>query len=111
MEDKEREEMYEKRKGGVAELAAGVSVDYPQEREIIDSEAYSFRINAPESAQIVDVRINSGEWKSCRRATGYWWYDWSQFKPGAYEIIARMQTGAGDTAISSRRRFQVINES
>lgn len=50
---------------------------------------YTFRVAAPETADEVDVSIDRGPWRPCRRAAGYWWFDWS----GA-ERVPRLLTAA-----------------
>ncbi|OGR87524.1 MAG: hypothetical protein A3J74_09835 [Elusimicrobia bacterium RIFCSPHIGHO2_02_FULL_57_9] len=84
-------------------------LDYPQEGEVIRSSQYTFRIGAPKHAQGVEICINHGPWQPCRQASGFWWYDWSDFKSGEYRVTARISSGkkTGKVGALTPRRFQV----
>lgn len=75
-------------------------IDYPLENETIDSRCYTIRVNAPE-ARLVRLAINQGEWLECRPAVGYWWFDWSNYAPGEYEIIACADHAEGRETVST----------
>jgi len=82
-----------------------VVVDFPRESSTISGPYYSVRIGALE-ADTVDVCINQGDWLTCRHAAGYWWYDWADFEPGEYQIVARARIG-GQTNVSKARTLMV----
>ncbi|MDE2489378.1 MAG: hypothetical protein KGM24_00925 [Elusimicrobia bacterium] len=82
-------------------------IDYPQQDETVNSRHYSFRVTAPDAADEVSVAINQGDWKPCRRASGYWWYDWTGFEPGEYEIVSRARARDGRWLISTPHEFLV----
>ena len=84
-----------------------VRVEYPGEGEAIARPSYAFHIAASPEVEGVEVSINQGDWISCREASGLWWYDWSAFKKGDYELVARTRRGDGVTAESAPRRFSV----
>lgn len=65
-----------------------VTVDYPQENEVISSPDYTMRIGASSNG-CVDVSIDGGEWCPARCAGGYWWFDWSPCV-GSHKITARL---------------------
>ena len=84
-----------------------VRVEYPREGEVIARPSYTFHIAASPGVAGVEVSINQGDWISCREASGLWWYDWSAFKNGDYELVARTRRGDGMTTESAPRRFSV----
>ncbi|MDD5209131.1 MAG: hypothetical protein PHV36_07075 [Elusimicrobiales bacterium] len=70
---------------------AEVFVNYPQQKECITGSEYAFRIEAGTAGR-VEISIDNKEWQPCRRAGGYWWYDWSGYLPGNHVATARCQT-------------------
>lgn len=82
-----------------------VVVDYPQSHEIILGERYSFRIQAGEPGR-VEVAVDGRDWKYCREAVGYWWFDWN-CTPGDHTLSARLVREDGSFAEASTRRFTV----
>jgi hypothetical protein len=83
-------------------------IEYPQQGENILSPTYSFRVGAPAGAECVDVSIDQGEWRPCRNAAGYWWYDWSGYDDGEHEIIARTRAPKGRWLLSTPHEFMVL---
>lgn len=88
-------------------LPEQMSVDYPQELEVITSAAYSFRIGAPEAVRSVEARIDEGPWRPCRESCGFWWYDWSGYGNGLHEVLIRAENPHGWCIRSSPRKFMV----
>jgi len=87
--------------------AAGITVDYPQERERVIGPDYTFRIEA-KSAGRVEISIDDNVWQPCRQADGYWWYDWSGYMPGKHQAVARIQPqNNGRKSTSRTTRFRV----
>ena len=84
-----------------------VRVEYPGEGEVIAHKSYTFHIAASPGAVGVEIAIDQGDWISCREASGLWWYDWSAFEKGDYEVVARVRMCDGITADSAPRRFSV----
>jgi hypothetical protein len=84
-----------------------IEVEYPRHHETIASNNYSFRIAAMPGAKKVEVSINESAWKACRASGDSWWYDWSGYAPGEYEIAARVQLGNGHYHATERRFFTV----
>ena len=80
-----------------------VAVDFPREDSNISGPYYSIRVGALD-AETVDISINQGEWIPCRHDSGYWWYDWANFKAGTYQLVARARIG-GQTDVSKIRKF------
>ena len=83
-----------------------VTVDYPQEGEIVTSGHYSFRLSTS-ALDKVEVSIDGKEWEPCRECVGFWWYDWSGYGAGVHTIVSRIT--AGKRAMKSKARsFTVI---
>jgi len=89
-----------------AEKGAQVAIDFPQQGERIVSPDYTFRIGA-KTAGAVEISIDGGEWRPCREAEGYWWYDWSGYEPGKHKAVARVHPENGREIPSETRRFVV----
>jgi len=75
-----------------------VTVEFPKHNETVESERYTLRIGSPGSGP-VEVSIDGGEWQSCRPSAGFWWFDWSGYKPGRHEVVARV---TGDDGVVHR---------
>lgn len=88
------------------EEATEVAVDYPREGEKITSPDYAFRVGAG-APGTVEISIDNGEWRPCRQAEGYAWYDWSGYKAGKHQVVARVQAQNGQKATSETCRFLV----
>ena len=84
-----------------------VGIDYPKSLETITSRHYSVRIGGSD-CNGMDISINDQPWQPCRNCSGYWWYDWNNFAPGTYQLVARMHVKTGGYLISKRRRCKVV---
>jgi hypothetical protein len=84
-----------------------LSVEYPRQGETITSASYTFRINAPEDVEKVEVAIDQAEWRPCRNSAGFWWCDWSGYENGEHEIIARLVTAEGRAVSAEPHEFFV----
>lgn len=82
-----------------------ISIEYPQEGEVITSPSYSFRIAA--AAPRVEIAIDGGGWTSCRRSDDYWWFDWSDYEPGIHQAIVRGSPASEPAPPAGVRRFVV----
>ena len=82
-------------------------LDFPQEDEQVTSTDYTLRVDAPKTVQSVEVSINQGPWQPCRPSSGFWWYDWTGFKPGPYQARARMHNTEGRVMTTLARHFRV----
>lgn len=92
----------------VTALKKKVAIDYPQKNEKITSSVYSLRISAPsEDGEFVDVSIDDAPPQPCRRAAGYWWYDWSGYTSDVHRAVATLKSPNGDILAESARRFVV----
>ena len=85
--------------------AATIAVEYPQEGELITSSSYTFRIDG--SAPRVEIAIDGGDWRPCRRSDDYWWFDWSDYDSGRHQAIVRGAQRAGQELVAGTRRFLV----
>jgi hypothetical protein len=83
-----------------------VSVDFPKEKEVVNQGHYAIRISGDVSGR-AEVQINGGEWKVCRIADGYHWFDWYPQKAGPSKISARIRQGASAWVTSSERTCTV----
>lgn len=83
-----------------------VRVDYPMEDDTLDSPSYTARITAP-GAQRVEIRLNEGDWLSCREAVGHWWHDWSGLPSGEMTVQARAHKAGGKIVETPLRNFEV----
>lgn len=89
-----------------APVPARPVVDFPLQDETVLSSHYTFRLSAPEKADSVDVSIDQGPWLACRKAEGFWWFDWSGFGDGAHELIARTPGKGGRFSMSAPVGFK-----
>lgn len=94
-----------------ATVQARPVVDFPAQDEAIASAHYTFRLSAPERAESVDVSIDQGPWLPCRKAEGFWWYDWSGYGDGAHELIARTPGKSGRFQMSAPVGFRTYRSS
>ncbi|MBI4386558.1 MAG: hypothetical protein HY551_04190 [Elusimicrobia bacterium] len=85
-----------------------VGVDYPREGENITGSHYAFRISVGLPVTEVEISLNRGDWKPCRPALGFWWYDWTGFGAGDYELQVRACDAQGASKIPVARRFRVL---
>lgn len=84
-----------------------LSVDFPRQNEVISSREYSLRMAAPEGVKSVEISLDQSEWKPCRPAVGYWWYDWAGYDSGEHEVVTRIETQEGRQVISEPHEFFV----
>lgn len=86
---------------------AKLEIDHPQQDQVVASPVYTIRVDGPESLVLLEVSIDRGPWHACRRACGYWWYDWAGYNNGEHVLVARGQNREGAPVGSSPRRFTV----
>ncbi len=67
-----------------------VVVDFPEDNEIISHCDYTVKIGAS-NGDCVEVSVDGGNWFPCRRAEGYWWFDWLNYPEGFHKIEARLR--------------------
>ena len=91
-------------------VRARLNVDFPRQSETVGSVDYTIRVDAPEDAQKVEVAVDQGEWRPCRRSSGYWWHDWSGYEDGEHEVVARLVCAHGKTVLSEAHEFVVARE-
>ncbi len=65
-----------------------LSIDYPNDGDILQGIHYAIRLGASNGTP--QISFDGSDWKDCRNAGGYWWYDWQYFTPGSYKINARL---------------------
>lgn len=69
-----------------------VVIDHPIDGEKVNAGHYAIRIGA--SSEPVEISIDKAEWKSCRHAGGYFWFDW-HISQGEHRIVARVLLSTG----------------
>lgn len=84
-----------------------LDIDYPQQDQVVTSATYSFRVGGPDSLASMEVSVDRGPWRECRRSCGYWWFDWSGYSNGEHTLVARGQNRDGSPVGSTPRRFTV----
>ncbi len=67
-----------------------VVVDYPKSGEMLTAAQYTVRIGA--SGAAAEISIDGSDWAACRRANGYFWFDWTQIQSGPHAVTARIRT-------------------
>ncbi len=82
------------------------TLDYPTQGEKVPANHYSVRITVDEAADQVDVSLDQGPWKNCRRSYGHWWYDLESLDLGEHEVIARARQGDGRWMVSVPNEFE-----
>ena len=87
--------------------ATKVSIKYPQKDEVIASKRYAFKISTSIRVDKVMISLDDGEWRLCREAGGYWWFDWEGYVSRTYLLQAVAQTNDGAQHLSPFRRFKV----
>lgn len=90
-------------KAAAATADRRIVLDYPRTGEMITSSQYAFRIGTPGGMETVEILIQDGNWRPCRQAEGYWWYDWSGYADGEYHVAAKAKSRDGRTMITEPR--------
>ncbi len=85
---------------------AFVTVDYPQDGEIVTSSQYAMRVSTSAS-EGVEISIDGKAWQPCRESAGFWWYDWSGYGAGPHAVLARITVGKRASK-SKARSFTVL---
>ena len=86
---------------------AKLEIDHPQQDQTVTSAIYTFRVDGPETLALLEISVDRGPWQACRRACGYWWYDWSGYADGEHDVIARIRGRNGRWRMSAPRRLLV----
>lgn len=84
----------------------GLYIDYPKNNDTVYCGHYCFRIGTVGNSEWVKVSVNGGPWIDCRRANGYWWYDWWNFQTGSF-IAEALAIVDGKEVKSTKRKFKV----
>jgi len=91
-----------------AEAAEGrPQIDYPAKGETIVSPTYTIRVAAPAHVEALDVSIDLGPWRPCRKDAGFWWYDWSGYADGEHDLITRIRGRNGRWRMSPARQVAI----
>jgi len=84
-----------------------LEIDHPHQDQTVTSGLYTFRVGGPDTLALMEISVDRGPWRACRRSCGYWWYDWSGFENGEHILVARGQNRDGSPVGSTPRRFTV----
>lgn len=84
-----------------------LSIDYPRQGETITGEGYTFRISAPLDSRVVEVAVDQSDWRPCRQASGFWWFDWAGYESGEHQLVARLVTAEGRPISTEPHEFLV----
>ncbi len=76
-----------------APKADTLTIDYPRDGEPVCAGHYAIRLTAAE-ADLVQIRIDGGDWQNCRQAVGHYWFDWAP-RGGDAHIESRSRRGNG----------------
>jgi hypothetical protein len=90
-----------------AALAAepeAVSIVLPKDGEAVPPFGCTFLVSARGAAR-VELSIDGGAWRPCRKAAGFWFLDWSAFGSGRHCVMARSVGSEGELGRSTLRRF------
>ncbi len=82
-----------------------LEIDHPHADEAVALSHYTFRMSGPETIAFMEISVDRGPWQSCRRACGYWWFDWTNYGAGPHQLVARGQNRDGSSIGSMPRRF------
>lgn len=85
-----------------------LNIDHPKNEEVITHKVhYAIRVSATPNG-IVEVSIDSGEWRKCRFSVGHWWYDWHNIPVGVHTIVARLYDEHKKRTIKKSEPVRVI---
>ena len=83
-----------------------ICVDYPANNETVYCGHYCFRLGSLREVPYMRVSVNGGLWQDCRRANGYWWFDWWNFQTGTFTVEAMSEID-GKQVKTAKRKFKV----
>lgn len=83
-----------------------ICIDYPMANETVYCGHYCFRLGSLKEVPYMRVSVNGGPWQDCRRANGYWWFDWWNFQTGSFTLEASSEY-EGKTIKTAKRKFKV----
>lgn len=95
------------RRAAVKNGEGRVEIGYPQKDEEIVSPSYTFRVGAGGDVERVEISVNKGPWQPCRYSAGYWWYDWTGYAAGRYQVGARARLKNGAETAAGPVKFRV----
>ena len=78
-----------------------MNLEHPQEGEVIISPGYTFQVDGP--ADAVDIAIDGGDWRACRRSGDSWSYHWSGYGPGRHQALIRGEEADGASTVKTCR--------
>lgn len=88
-----------------AERALGV--EFPAQEQAVASSRCIVQISGPDDAQIIEISVDRGPWRSCIRACGFWWHECGELGNGPHRLSVRGQARDGTSLNALPRRFSV----
>lgn len=85
-----------------------VTLDYPVNGEKVTAPGYTLRAGTVGDAERVEISIDQGDWRPCRYAVGYWWYDWGGYAEGQHRAEVRACLKNGRTLTDGPVNFRVV---
>jgi len=83
----------------------------PRENERIIRDDYTFRIETSrevrDDIEKVEIYVDKEPPFLCAGALGYYWHDWSYYKPGPHQIVVMIKTRHGKMLTIGPRKFYV----
>ncbi len=80
---------------GATDVAPEISVEHP----LIGQRSYfpesEYRV-LDDSREGLEISIDSGAWRPCRRVEGCWSYDWTGYQAGRSQAVVRVRPRGGD---------------
>lgn len=75
---------------GATDVAPEISVEHPRigQRSYFPESEYQVLDSSIEG---LEISIDDGEWRPCRRGAGCWSYDWSGYQPGRRQATVRIR--------------------
>lgn len=83
-----------------------ICIDYPLNNDTVFCGHYCFRLGSLRDVPYMRISINGGPWQDCRRANGYWWFDWWNFQTGVFTAEACSEVD-GKPVKTAKRKFKV----
>lgn len=75
---------------GATDVAPEISVEHPRigQRSYFPESEYQVLDSSIEG---LEISIDDGAWRPCRRGDGYWSYDWTDYQLGRSQAVVRIR--------------------
>lgn len=91
---------------GAPDVAPEISVEHPRigQRSYFPESEYQV-LDA--SIEGLEICIDEGEWRPCRRGDGCWSYDWTAYQSGRAQAVVRVRPRRKDSQLRQTCLFLV----